>query len=259
MRLPHPVPLVLCLFALILLPVGASAVEETVPDHASFLKNPHFAVLVVTITEAETHKATHQNPPGGTLTVDEILRGRIIPPGTYSYAIEPSRTHADFIPGTNDLKPEWYDRPMQQLTMGGRYIVTTYATQESLEDERFLYLHTSQYVYTEQNQVRVMAQMTAEERSGAVQFPLFLTIVALPFASRKLAGRRKARQQSVGKAPPLMALVAFPLYVFYETGISGYTDIRIDLLLILPALAVAALLLARHGGRYLFGRPEGGG
>lgn len=39
----------------------------------------------------------------------------------------------------------------------------------------------------------------------------------------------------------LVPLAALGLYAFYETGISTYTNIRVDLLLIYPALLLAFL------------------
>ncbi len=39
-----------------------------------------------------------------------------------------------------------------------------------------------------------------------------------------------------------LTLVALALYAYYEAGISSYTDISVDLLLVWPALMITAVL-----------------
>ena len=50
-------------------------------------------------------------------------------------------------------------------------------------------------------------------------------------------GRRRRLRLAVG----LLPLAALGLYAFYESGVSAHTNIRVDLLLIYPALFVALL------------------
>lgn len=107
----------------------------------------------------------------------------------------------------------------------------------------------------------VLAQ--AADRTGFVQAPVAVLILASPllcFALLALSLRRSVpeeRRQRLRLAVGLLPLVALGLYAFYETGVSAETNIRVDLLLIYPALLltvlawpallVSALLLRRRG------------
>lgn len=105
-----------------------------------------------------------------------------------------------------------------------------------------------------------LAQASPDDRTGWVQAPVALMILAVPILClalfalslpRSVPEVRKGRLQlTVG----LLPLAALGLYAFYESGISAETNIRVDLLLIYPALVLAfvswpALIVA-----YLIGR-----
>lgn len=92
-----------------------------------------------------------------------------------------------------------------------------------------------------------MAQADGGDRTGWVQAPVALMILAAPVACLVLfalslprsvpeGGRRRLRL-AVG----LLPLAALGLYAFYESGVSVYTNIRVDLLLVYPALLVTLL------------------
>jgi hypothetical protein len=80
-----------------------------------------------------------------------------------------------------------------------------------------------------------------------VQAPVALMILAAPVVCVALfafslprsvpEGRRRRLRLAVG----LLPLAALGLYAFYESGVSVYTNIRVDLLLIYPALFVTLL------------------
>ena len=92
-----------------------------------------------------------------------------------------------------------------------------------------------------------LAQPDGGDRTGWVQVPVALMILASPVLCvtlyalslpRSVPGvRRRRLRLAVG----LLPLAALGLYAFYESGVSVYTNIRVDLLLIYPALFLALL------------------
>ena len=80
--------------------------------------------------------------------------------------------------------------------------------------------------------------MAPAERAGWLQLPLFLVIVTAPVAGIVLAVRGRRRRGLYG-----LALAAAGAYAVYESGISSYTNIRVDLLVVFPALVVMALVV----------------
>ena len=71
-----------------------------------------------------------------------------------------------------------------------------------------------------------------------VQIPLAIIVCLLP----KLSLQRW-RKHRVWKVPAAMCAGALLLYAYYESGISAYTDIRVDLLIVGPAVLVSAAML----------------
>lgn len=65
----------------------------------------------------------------------------------------------------------------------------------------------------------------------------------VPDALRAFAAALRAggQEEAVAAGRRPLPLVALGLYAFYESGISVYTNIRVDLLLIYPALFVTLL------------------
>jgi hypothetical protein len=76
------------------------------------------------------------------------------------------------------------------------------------------------------------------DRSAAIQAPLALLVLGGPLLSYLLRARRERL------CLPLL-VTQIGCYVLYETGISIDTNIRVDLLLIYPAILVNAWFLFR--------------
>ena len=81
----------------------------------------------------------------------------------------------------------------------------------------------------------------APDRANTVQLPLLLLILAT--AALAFALRRHPREVRVA-----VFVLQLGLYVFYETGVSIHTNIRVDLLLIYPAILTAAIALRGSAG-----------
>jgi hypothetical protein len=81
--------------------------------------------------------------------------------------------------------------------------------------------------------------MAPAERARWLQLPLFLVVVAAPVAAIVVAVRGHGRRWIYA-----LALVAGAAYAVYESGISSYTNIRVDLVIIFPALTAMVLVVS---------------
>jgi hypothetical protein len=229
------------LSALILLllaagPAQAAAIIERLPATEPLLKNPYFDVLVVSIIEAGSTHATHRDPPRGRITVEEVLRGRI-PLGTHAALWEAPMRGDDYVrepDGTIRMKPEWYERPLPPPAAGERVIVFG----NVVPSHPYRVLGWAVYRASADNLDVARRHAAPAERAGWLQLPLFLAIVAAPVAGIVLAVRGRRRRWIYG-----LALAAAGAYAVYESGISSYTNIRVDLLVVFPALAIMALVV----------------
>ncbi len=125
----------------------------------------------------------------------------------------------------------------------------------------------SVYRFSPENR-SVVLEHAATERSGRIQIPVFFVILAMPFLMVTLLVRswsteisQKARR-GLRLAISALAVLTLGLYVFYETGISAYSNIRVDLIVIWPAvgaaLIVGVLALFKRRSRAKVSFPPGG-
>jgi hypothetical protein len=221
---------------LVLAPALAfAAVEERLSADHPLLRNPHFDIWIVSVVEVRDEGATNASPPTVRVIIEDILRGsgRRGP----AAAVWRGATRAgDFGPAApgeaSRAKPEWKTRPLPGPAPRDRLIVFGRRVQDgSLGVESWAVFRD-----TPQNRETARRAMAPPERSGWVQGPVALALLAAPVAALLLLRRGRHRRWNYVLAPAAAAL-----YAFYESGISLYTNIRVDLLLIYPALAATAL------------------
>jgi hypothetical protein len=186
------------------------------------LGNPSFDILVVTVGSMEPGPFTNENPPKGSVKVDEVLRGDEKPGSTY----------------VTTWKREKPPAP------GDRLIIFCAGISEY---SPIIWAQAS-YRYSVETRNLVFANMAAPERKGKIQAAAFLAILGMPGAclsmgvlSRTASLTRKARRRA-RVATFLMLLTAPAVYFFYESGISNHSYMRIDLFILLPALALTFLI-----------------
>ena len=83
-------------------------------------------------------------------------------------------------------------------------------------------------------------QNPREPRANAIQIPVFAFFFLLSFMA---IGFSVFKRYSLSAT---LSALAFATYAYYESGVSPYAAIRIDLLLILPMLVVNLILFARN-------------
>lgn len=226
-----------------------AGVLEDVPDHAQFTRNPHFHILVVTVKEIHERITVNAKPPTGVLVVDEVIRGRLVKQGSYPFSVSPPMTVIDMQSETYEPKKEWLNQQYTGPSVGDKLIIFVYVTRSTLASHKKLVIQGDIYRYSDENRVKIIGQMVPPERALWIQFPLFFLIILFPVAGILLSVLARRKGALEGRAGTyrvfafLLPVLSIILYFYYETGISIYSDIRVDLLLLWPATFVSGLLL----------------
>jgi hypothetical protein len=239
------------LFAISKTPPLAQEIREQLPiGLKGQLRNPHYDILVVTVLAVDDDGATNENPPKLTLRIDEVLRGSSRPdtmPGVWFKTI--LEGDYDTAPGGAWItKQSWNDTPRKGPAVGSRFITTIMAAMS----EELIYMNEYQaHPYSAVVRAQVVEDMAPPEHSLILVFILGGLIVLSPVAGTILVGIARAREtpEAAKKRRIAFAVMigSFPVYAFYESGISVYSNIRMDLLLIWPALIANVVLLSGAG------------
>ena len=215
-------------------------------EKESLLKNPAYDILVATVLAVEAADATNGKPPRVELRVEEALRGEDRGP-TVVVDWQAPVFHEDIM-DSEGVTEAWKARPLAGPEVAAKLIVFAIGPVEAAAVQAW-----SVYRFSPQNRA-VALEHAATERSARIQIPVFFLILALPVAivilfvrtssaTISLRARRRLRN-----AVSALAVFTLGLYVFYESGISGYSNIRVDLIVIWPAVGTAIVL----GGLGLF-------
>ena len=220
---------------------GWSLRETLTPDEEYLLQNPAYDILVVRVLEADDRDGTNADPPAVMLEIEEVLRGPSrqgeIPARWYG-----PTWHEDLAPEGGTTKA-WQSRPLSGPTVGDRLIVFGGAG----PDDAFTVQAHAVYRLTEANR-----QAALEYAARTHSIPVFivlwvgmgasvlgaLTLFVVSFFARDSAGRAERLRLGV----IAFAAAALGLYLFYESGVSPYAAICIDLLLLWPAVGIALIL-----------------
>jgi hypothetical protein len=204
----------------------------SLPANPSYLMNPHFDIYVVRVTVLRSGYATNSDPPTGQVEIEVTLRGRV-DPGRYSFRIAGPVRHSD-LDGQGTMTRQWYDTELDVPKLGSRLIVFGRPNYNGdtlvLQDMRIEYNATNRRI--------VLETMAPAERIWWVQLPIALLVCFMPVLSLFRWSREK-----IWRVPALMSGGALLMYFFYECGISSYSNIRVDLLLLGPAVLLNAALL----------------
>ncbi|HKW53498.1 MAG TPA: hypothetical protein VJO12_07390 [Stellaceae bacterium] len=218
------------------------------------LHNTHFDIVVVTVVAVESGPFTNADPPQGLVRVDETLRGGepvgAIYPARWSghvhdddYADRGGMRDGNWVPP--QLKPEWHQHPLASPKPGDQVIVFAAGVAEF----KSIWAQAA-FRLTPENRAFAVAHMAPLERSAAIQTPAFLLILLAPLACviLHILLRSSAVSASVKfrlrLALWLLLFLVPAVYDFYESGISIHSNIRVDLLLLWPAIALTLAIAA---------------
>ena len=217
-----------------------------VAQNESLLDNPAYDILVATVFAVEAADATNGNPPRVELRVEEVLRGEDRGP-TVMVTWQAPVFHEDIM-DSEGVTEAWKARPLTGPEVAAKLIVFSIGPAQAAAVQAW-----SVYRFSPQNRA-VVLEHAATERSGRIQIPVFFLLVALPVAiiilfvrilSAEISPRAQRRLRQVISA---LVVLTFGLYIFYESGISAYSNIRVDLIVIWPAVGTAIIV----GGLSLF-------
>ena len=151
---------------------------------------------------------------------------------------------ADDYDENKKMSAPWYEKPLEGPTVGDKLIVFSYVPKGAPE----LVLQGPVFRYSDENRLLIIDQMAPPEREDWIQLPIIALILLIPLLSiffyrcSKHNNLSDTKRKLFRKLALILPLLALGLYVYYESGISMYSNIRIDLLLIWPALAFNIVL-----------------
>jgi hypothetical protein len=233
----------LCLAFVVLGGAQAHAWEvrgTLVAEKESLLRNPAYDILVVTVLAVEAAGASNENPPRVELRVEEVLRGEDRSP-TVIVAWQAPVFHED-VKDSGGVTEAWKAHPLAGPEVATKLIVFSIGPTEAAGVQA-----SSVYRFSPQNRT-VVLEHAATERGGRIQIPLFFMLLALPVVIvilfvRALSAKISQRaQRGLRQAVFALAVLTLGLYVFYESGISVYSNIRVDLIVVWPAVGAAMVV-----------------
>ncbi|MCH8924793.1 MAG: hypothetical protein IH924_01495 [Proteobacteria bacterium] len=235
-------------------PAHAWEIRDTLAaEKESLLRNPAYDILVVTVLAVEAADATNGNPPRVELRVEEVLRGEDRGPAvmvTWQAAV----FHED-VKDSEGITEAWKARPLAGPEVTAKLIVFSIGPAEAAGVQAW-----SVYRFSPQNRAMVL-EHAATERSGRIQIPVFFLLLALPvvivilFVRTSSAKISPRAQRRLRQAVSALAVLTLGLYVFYESGISAYSNIRVDLIVVWPAVGTALVVGVLSLFRFRF-RPK---
>jgi len=99
------------------------------------------------------------------------------------------------------------------------------------------------YPYSASLREHIVSHKSGEGLDDDTLMFLFVILIGLSLIPRKYSARIST------KAPAILLAVQIALYIFYEWGTPSYYNIRVDLLLIIPAIILNGVLTVRYYSR----------
>jgi len=194
------------------LPSSAEPVKEHLPPKSILLADPSWSILVVTVDTSSTQNADISK---GGFFVNEVLRGN------------QKKDYVRLMWRLPNIKP-------RGLQPGDKLIAFVLLRRDTLNKDIDAEA-TEVYKFSDSNRQTVLNNMAPPERKASIQLPLLLMILSIPIIL-KIIKRH-------GIFPIVLLCLQFVIYSIYESGISKYSNIRIDLLLVYPALLASIVIL----------------
>jgi len=184
---------------------SAEPIKENVPPKSILLDNPSWTILIVTV---DTTSKQNADLSKGGFFVNEVLRGKLKKDYVQLIWRLPNIKHRGLQAGDKLIAFVLPNRDMRTKDIDAEV--------------------TEVYKFSNANRETVLENMALPERKAAIQLPLLLIILFIPIF---LKLQKRPHNFSI-----VLILLQFVAYFIYESGISIHSNIRIDLLLVYPAL-----------------------
>ena len=210
--------------------LSSEVLLEIYPDTYA-LDNPLMYIFVATVQQItpDYDKKSHTEDSAGILNVTDVIRGHNIKVGQIS-----ARWNLTDKPvNVARTQPPQNPRP---LNIGDKVIVFSWLDNNEVAVVNYF------YEYTAENKKIALTHMAPPEWAPNIKLLLFILIMIFPilglislvlFYVLKTDSRRMRSLFIFSIVAPILTAVA---YVIYEMGISTYSNIRIDLLIIWPVV-----------------------
>lgn len=235
----HPRILPVLIVLLVLLAgksYGSEVFPEIFPDSQP-LKNPRVYIFIGKVEKISKNHANDliEGEFDGELDVSEVIRG---------HGMDIGKVAAKWSSHEKPLILSRYEPPQiaRPLKTGDRVIAFSWLRDDGTAIINYL------IEYSDKNRATVLGNMAPAEWSAGVQIFLILLMAGFPlialalylFSKFRISTRRKMRLvKAFIMGAPLLTLFS---YFIYESGISIYSNIRVDLLIVWP-LVIGSFLL----------------
>jgi hypothetical protein len=222
------------------------------------LDSGSYVIVHAEILELSAPETSMAQPARARIRIHKVLRGRNLQPRNVDASFTAPLKHEMMIDPKNqnyDIKPEWKTQGFT-LPPVGSHVFLAYCCVD-LAEENKIGTQSDLVMWSEQAEVDVLKQMAPVPATRKRQNTLFFTILftlPLAWAIRKLIKENEPVRLALRA---LIRISAFVLYFFYEAGVPKDSNIRVDLLVLVPILLlnfIGLLKIAIRSLRLYMGR-----
>jgi hypothetical protein len=198
--------------------------------------NPRYVSVHAEILSLSAPETSFAQLATAKLRIHAVLRGRNKTTRAADASFSPPLLHesmVDPMKGNYELKPEAKQRKYS-LPPVGSHVLLAYCC----VDQESGMVGTQNYLvlWSPENEAKVLKTATPVEASTVKETALFWLMCGLPILGFILTGLGFGRLWRMTYSAPACFAAAFLADGVYESGISNYTDIRVDLLIIIPIM-----------------------
>ncbi len=196
-----------------------------VDDSLLFLSYLGIAVATISGISYEKRGEASSAMPIGRLKIDETIRGDV-----------PQRVR---------FEPIFYRMKDSKNTSSGAIRQWKGSALADLVGKKFIVVTSGSnliaiYPYSKKTKNYIITHMPSKGLDNGILIALFVILIGISFLPRRYTGRLNSN------APWMLLAIQIIIYAIYEWGTPAYYNIRVDLLLAIPAIATNAVLTAKY-------------
>ncbi|HEX7026930.1 MAG TPA: hypothetical protein VF268_06790 [Gammaproteobacteria bacterium] len=204
--------------------------------------NPHFVIVRAEILELSAAKTSFENPASSKIKIIDVLRGRdkMVPRDALAQFNPPLNGKMMINPrdGNYELKPEAKAQQFDMPDLGSQVLISYCC----VDGENAISTQGKIIAWSVQNEAIIRSSMAPPEASPKLQGGLFIGLLATTVFGLLLGVIETSTKLKFTLRSGVF-IASLILYITYEAGVSIYTNIRVDLLLIYPLLFLNLLWL----------------